>query len=57
MISLTFLVGSVWRTFFWIRILVHVHLSHNHYDVVFCSIGLLIVYGLGYCLCYVVQFY
>ena len=57
MISLTFLVGSIGRTFFWIRFfLIYFHLSYNYYEVDFFSKGLLIVYGLRYCLCYVVQF-
>ena len=24
---------------------------YNYYEIVFCSLGLLIAYGLGYCLC------
>ena len=46
MISLTFLVGSVGRTFFFF---VYDHLSYNYYETGLCSKGL-IVYGLGYCL-------
>ena len=37
--------------------LIYVHLSYNYYKIGFCSQGLLVVYGLGCCFCYVVQFY
>ena len=44
MISLTFLVGSVGRTFSGQGFLIYVHLSYNFYEIGFCSKGLLIVY-------------
>ena len=52
------LAGSVGKTFFGVSFffLVYGHLSYIYYGVNFCSKNLLIVYGLGYCICYV-QFY
>ena len=46
-----FFLGSVGRTFFWIMFLIYVHLSYNYNEIGSCRKGLLIVYGLGYCLC------
>ena len=56
MISLTFF-GRIGReNIFFGGGLVYVHLSYNYYEIGFCSKGLLIAYGLGYCLRYV-KFY
>ena len=58
MISIIFLLGSAGSIFFLDKVfLLYVHLSYNYSEIGFCCKGLLIVYGLGCCLRYVVQFY
>ena len=47
-----FLVGSVAEHFFGKSFFIYVHLSYNYYEIGFGNKGLLVVYGLGYCLCY-----
>ena len=52
-----FLLISVERTFFGLGFLIYVHLSCNIYEIGFGKKGLLLVNGLGSCLCYIVQYF
>ena len=45
------------RTFLISFFEIYVHLSYYYHEIGFGSKGLLVVYGLGYCLYYVVQFH
>ena len=55
---LSYFFGRIGRENIFLKsFLIYVHLSYDNYETGFCSKDLLIIYGLGWCLYYVVQFY